>query len=433
VPLTPRGRGSVPSFLAGTVLVLLIACAKMGAPPGGPVDKVPPKLLSTVPESLGVYPDWHQDVEFRFDEVVSEGSSPSQGLGTGDLERLILLSPSKRIPVIKWKRDRITVHPREGWERNRTYRVQLLPGLQDLTRNRTDTTAILTFSTGGPIPSDTISGIVIDWVQGKVTVGALVELLLEPDSLTYRTLTDSGGRYSIGPLPAGRWEVFGVLDQNHNLRRDRRESYDSTELAEGAHRARPLWAIPRDSLGPRIQSITPDDSVSATIAFSEPLDPYQHFDSLTVSFTTLRDSVPVPFRSLLPKPVDDSLQRIAQARTDSIRLASDTTRRDTTQAKPKAPPRPTGRQTAGPRIDAEADSILKSRPPLFDRLVLRADTPFTPDGRYEVEIGGIRSAAGIVGHGKSTLVIPKPRPVPADTVKVRADTTTPTPALPTPP
>jgi hypothetical protein len=419
-------------LLAAAALVTVIACARMGSPQGGPQDKVPPKLLGTIPESLGVYPDWHHDAEFRFDEVVSEGGTPSQGLGTGDLERLILLSPTKGIPVIHWKRDRITVRPREGWKPNRTYRLELLPGLQDLRRNKSDTTAVLTFSTGGTLPTDTLSGLVIDWVQGQVARGALVEMILQPDSLVYRATSDSSGRYVVGPLPAGNWQIFGVLDQNRNLRRDRRESYDSTLLAMGAHRAAPLWLIPRDTLGPKLQAIVPTDSVSATLTFSQPLDPTQRFDSLDVTFRRQKDSVPVPFRSLRPKALDDSLQKLVQARLDSIRQAADTTHRDTTTHKPppqapvQPPPgaRPGGRPPSAPKVDAEADSIIKSRPVLFDRLVLRVDSAFTPEARYEVVISGIRSAAGVTGEARSTLVIPKAKPpAPADTLRAPSDST----------
>ncbi|HET9276271.1 MAG TPA: hypothetical protein VFN96_09385, partial [Gemmatimonadales bacterium] len=56
---------------------LLAACARIGAPPGGPPDQAPPQLIATAPESLAVYPDWDDDVELRFDEVVSEGGSPN--------------------------------------------------------------------------------------------------------------------------------------------------------------------------------------------------------------------------------------------------------------------------------------------------------------------------------------------------------------------
>jgi hypothetical protein len=378
----------------------------MGPPAGGPEDKVPPKLVGTVPDSIGSYPGWKRDVEFLFDEIVSEGSTPNQGLGTGDLEKLILLSPTRAVPVIKWKRDRITVHPKEGWRPNRVYRVELLPGLLDLRRNRTDTAAVLTFSTGGPAPTDTIEGIAIDWVQGRAARAALIELVLQPDSLVYRTLTDSGGRYAIGPLPRGRWTVFGALDQNRNLRFDRRESHDSAGVAEGARRVPPLWLIPRDTVGPRILSITATDSVSATVAMSQPLDPYQRMDSVAVRFMLQKDSTPVPFASLLHKTVDDSLQRIIKARDDSARAAADTSRKEAAGKAPAQPFRDRP-EAESVRADPEVDSLLATRPRLADKLVLRVATPFTPEAKYLLELRGIRSAAGVAGEAKAVLAIPK--------------------------
>jgi len=408
------GRPPHPSRLrlrlAGACL-LLTACARMGPPAGGPDDTAAPKLLGTVPESLGVYPGWKQDVEFRFDEVVSEGSTPNQGLGTGDLEKLVLLSPSREVPVVRWKRDRITVHPREGWQRNRVYRVELLPGLTDLRRNRSDTSTVLTFSTGGELPADTLQGLAIDWVQGGPARGALVELVRLPDSLVYRTVTDSSGRFRIGPLPRSRWMVFSAMDQNRNLRREQRESYDSAAAAEGTSRVPVLWLIPRDTVGPRIVSITPNDSMSATVAFSQPLDPSQRIDSSAVRFMLQRDSSPVPFRSLLPKTQDDSLQKLAQARADSIRAAADTAQRDAAPVKPGGPgPRPPGRPVGeGLRPDAETDSIIATRPRLTDKMVLRVDRAFQFDTRYLLEVRGLRSAAGIAADSRAALAIPKPR------------------------
>lgn len=404
-------------------LLMLAACARIGSPPGGPDDAVPPVLLGTVPESVGVYPDWKHDVEFRFDEIISEGGSPNQGLGTGDLEKLILLSPTEGIPVVRWKRNRITVRPREGWKPNRVYRLELLPGVTDLRRNRLDTTSVLTFSTGGPEPTDTLAGLVIDWVAGRPARAALVELVLSPDSLIYRTLTDSSGRFSLGPLPRGDYAVYAAIDQNHNLRRERRENYDSAAAASGTLLVPPLWLLPRDTLGPRIQGIAPDDSLSATITFSGPLDPSQQFDSLRVRLLLQKDSVAVPFRSLLPKAVDDSLQKIVRATADSLKAAADTTRKDSVQAKPTkpplpAPPAPPERGKPGApaaATDPAADSILSSRPKLFDRLVLRVDSAFVPETKYVVLIEGIRSAAGVAASPKAVLAIPKPKPVPLPT------------------
>ncbi len=411
---------------AGGALLALIACAKMGAPPGGPPDKVPPKLLATVPESVGVYPGWKHDVEFRFDEIISEGSSPNQGLGTGDLEKLILLSPSSKVPVIHWHRNRITVHPREGWKPNRVYRVELLPGLADLRRNRLDTTAVLTFSTGGALPTDTLRGLAIDWVQGRVAVGALIELVLRPDSLVYRAITDSSGRFNVGPLPRGEYLVYGVIDQNHDQRRGRREHYDSVIVA-GGKPVPPLWLIPRDSVGPRITQVTQNDSLSATITFGGPLAPDQLFDRTTVALRRQHDSSLVPFVSVLPKELDDSLERIARARADSIRVARDTTIPDSLKLpRPGRPAPAKGPALPGPsrvRVDAVADSLLKSRPRLVSALVIRVDSVWVPETRYLIEVTGVRSAAGVAGTSRSVLAIPKRVAPPArDSLKATRDT-----------
>ncbi|HEU5154766.1 MAG TPA: Ig-like domain-containing protein, partial [Gemmatimonadales bacterium] len=352
---------------------------------------------------------WDQNVEFRFDEIVSEGSTPSMGLGTGDLERLILLSPSHEIPRIKWKRDRITVKPREGWKPNRVYRIELLPGIVDLSRNKTDTSIVITFSTGGPLPTDTVEGQAVDWVAGTYARQALIALALMPDTLIYRTLTDSSGRFRIGPLPQGEYVAFAVLDNNHNLQKEDREPFDSVRVPRGTTAIPTLWIYPHDSVGPRISGITPNDSVSATIAFTQPLDPRQRFDSLKVLLRELPDSTPVRVASLVPKPVDDSLQLLVRARIDSLR--ADSIARDTTAAaradtlggkKPKAlPPAPVhlpSRPSPGAADSTALKRLLAQRPALFDKLVIRVDSALKPGGKYVVDVPGIRNVNGVASE-----------------------------------
>jgi hypothetical protein len=312
-PGTARRRRlrAVPVMGAAIGLAILAACARMGSPPGGPEDKVAPLLLATVPESLGSYPAWNQDVEFKFNEVISEGSSPNQGFGTGDLEKLVLVSPSAGVPRVHWKRDRITVRPREGWKPNRVYRIELLPGLTDLRRNKLDTTKVITFTTGAPNPTDTLRGVVIDWVAGTVARQALLEMVLQPDSLVYRTISDSAGRFTIGPLPHGAYLVFGAIDQNKNNQRERRESYDSSMVAAGAPVAT-LWLIPRDTIGPRIQTATPADSTGAVLTLTQPVDPYQPLDSIQATLRLQSDSSIIPVLPLRTQQLDDTLQRKAR-------------------------------------------------------------------------------------------------------------------------
>ena len=191
--------------LAASVTLLSLACARIEPPPGGPPDAAPPLLVRTVPDSFEVFQKYDSDVEFVFDEVISEGGSPNQGAGTGDLERLVILSPTSQVPKVRWRRNRITVRPDEGWQRDRVYRVELLPGVSDLRRNRLDSGRVVTFSTGAPAPRTTFKGVVVDWTSARPAQGALVVAVKMPDSLPYRGIADSSGHFNLGPLPAGQY------------------------------------------------------------------------------------------------------------------------------------------------------------------------------------------------------------------------------------
>jgi hypothetical protein len=418
--------------LIGGVLAATVAlgsCARMGPPPGGPPDTAPPRIVATRPESLGSYPDFQGSVEFVFDEVISEGSTPSQGFGTGDLEKLVLLSPASGVPRVEWKRNRLAVAPRDGWKRNRVYRVQLLAGVTDLRRNRLDSTRTVTFTTGAPLPTDTLRGAAVDWPAGRLARGALLEFALMPDSLVYRALADSTGRFAVGPLPRGEYLVTAVLDRNKNLRRDGREAFDTARVSSGAARDLVLWAFPHDTVAPRIQSVTLADSQAAVISFNQALDPYQPPESLTARLRLLPDSTPVPVHSLLPKPLDDSLRQLARRAADSTRAAADTV------VPPPVAPRPApgpGRPRT-PAADTAADRAILARRRLpYDQLVLRPDLAFTPGARYVVEIAGPRNLSGVAGQSRLGFEVPKPKtpaagpapaPAPADSAAPRADTT----------
>jgi hypothetical protein len=403
---------SVSPSLRLSVLFLL-SCARIEPPPGGPPDTSPPQLLATRPDSFARIPDFGGSVEFRFDEVISEGSTPSEGTGTGDLEKLIILSPAMRIPDVSWHRDRIDVRPSEGWREDRVYRVELLPGVTDLRRNRSDTGAVVTFTTGAPLPGAKIEGTVVDWSTSRPAPAALLEAILLPDSLPYRGVTDSSGHISLGPLPAGEYLVRGVLDENHNLRFDPREAFDSVRLARGKTSVGELWAFVHDTTPPRIRTITVADSVSATIELTQNLDPRQRLTAAAARIRLLPDSTPVRVASLLPKPVDDSLHRREGTARDSTRR--DTTARDTTTRDTAAARRPgiaeieegTPPAARGARGAAEPKP-LTTRPPLSDRLVLRVEQPWKPDGRYAIDLRGIRNVTGVAGDASGVLAVPKP-------------------------
>ena len=352
-------------------LVVVGACANIQPPPGGPPDTAPPQLVSTSPESLAVLPEFDGDVEFRFSEVIAEGTTGGAA-GTGELERLVILSPAIGVPEVRWRRTRITVRPSDGWQANRVYRVELLPGVADLRNNRAlarNAAGVVTFTTGAPVPTATLRGLVFDWTTGRPAAGALVEALLLPDSLPYRMVADSAGRFGLGPVPAGPYVVFGVIDQDRDHARDPREAFDSVRVAAGTADSIRLWIYPRDSAAPRLRDITVIDSITAAVAFTQPLDPAQRFDSAAVALVRLPDS----------------------ARVAVVALG------------PRAPG------------DTAATVLPGMRAPLSDRLVLRVRVPWVSGSSYSLRIRGVRNAGGVAGDvtGVLTAGTSPPAPVPA--------------------
>ena len=410
--LLRRSRSALAALLPLCPAALL-ACARIEPPPGGPPDTSPPRLIAVRPDSLANLPAFRGVAEFQFDEVISEGGAPNRGEGTGGLEKLVILSPTKQVPEVDWKRSRITVRPREGWQPNRVYRIQLLPGVTDLRNNRNQQGAVLTFTTGGPRPTNVLQGQVVDWETSRSVPNALVVATLLPDSLPYRGVADSSGRFLLGPIPAGDYLVAGVVDQNHDQRQDPREAYATVRLPRGKTEAGELWTFVHDTLQPRIQTITVNDSVSASVTFSQKLDPRQRLSPADVRLRLLPDSTPVSVASILPGPVDDSLHARA-ARPDT--LARDTLARDTTAL----------RRRPGPRQRPPATETLTSRPPLFDRLILRVPRPWSPGARLVLEVRGVRNVTGVAGTTVGLVAVPeKKAPVAADSLrgKLQRDST----------
>jgi len=336
-----------------------------------------------------------KDAEFVFDEVISEGAGAGAG-GRGGLSQLVMLSPTTEEPKVDWKRSRITVKPREGWQPDRVYRVELLPGVVDLRNNRSNESRVITFTTGAPVPKTVLTGRVVDWSTSRPAANALVEALLLPDSLPYRALADSSGNFKFGPLPPGDYLVSGVIDQNRDQRADGREAFDSVRLARGKTQVGELWAFEHDTTPPRITTVTVNDSLSANVELGQPLDPRLKLEPRNATVSVLPDSTPVKVTSILPKPLDDSLHARQPAKPDSA--VADTTR------KPAGVPVPPGAQRP---VRAAPTSQLTGRPALSNRLVVRVGAPWKPGGRYAIEVRGVRNVSGTTGDVRGTLVVPE--------------------------
>jgi hypothetical protein len=429
VTLNARERADLRLIVALT-LATGLACASIAPPPGGPADRLPPRLVATVPDTMAVLAEFDDDVEFQFDEVVAEGGTPNFGLGTGDLEKLIILSPDSQVPSVSWKRSRITVRPREGWRPNTVYRVEFLPGVADLRGNRSVEGRVLTFSTGGPRPTTTLRGLVVDWSTQRPQRLALVEALLLPDSLAYRSLADSAGRFVLGPLPRGEYLVYGILDQNTDRRFQPREAFDTARVAAGRDSAGELWAFRHDTLPARVTQVELHDTLSLALTFSQQLDPWQRLPPDSVRVRLLPDSTPVPVLGILPRGPFDTVFApaggvdTAKARADSLRARTDSIRADSAaRAREAAALRIPGAERRPVRVpDTTGTGPLRTKPPLFDKLFVRLSRRLPPGSRFVVDVNGVKTVSGVVGTARGVGQIPAAAPAAPDTSKARPDT-----------
>ncbi len=398
------------------------ACANVGEPPGGPPDTAPPQVVAVRPESGAVVPDWKGDAVIQFDEVIDEMAG---GGGTGavtGIGKQIVLSPVAGDVKVSWHRSAIHVKPAEGWKPGRVYRLQLLPGIADLRRNVLKTGRTVIFSTGPALPSTTLAGTVLQWVEQRLLVGGAIRAAPAGDTaLAYLALTDSGGRFRLDAVPPGRYVVYAVQDQNGNRRLDRREAYDSAPVTLDTTATVVLWTFVHDSVGPRPRTAEPVDSLTFRVTFNQPIDPASIPDTAHLALLALPDSTPVPVAAVLTPAAYDSLAARERAALDSARRAADTShaarpdtgqRADTTRR--PATPRPPGAAPTAP-ADTTWRILLRRRPVPTDKLVVRTVRPLAPASRYFVRVRGVRNLNGAAADGGTVLTTPKP--VPRDTTK----------------
>lgn len=388
----------------------------MGSPPGGPERTVPPALLNVSPDSGAVNVQLRSAV-FEFDVVVNDRSG-----GAGGIQSLFLVSPSGGAPRVRWRRSRVEVRPGEDFRANTAYSITMLPGVADLRGNVITSPRTIVFSTGPVIPPFQVMGRVFDWSNERIAPNAFVQVTRLPDSLRYVGAADSTGQFTIGPLEEGTYIVRAVLDNNRNRGADPGEPWDSLQVTvRGSSPFLELLAAQRDTIAPRLLTVTAPDTVTIIASFDRPLSP--DLPLTPASFRVIdADSTRLLIARVLTRARSDA-ERVARdsaARADSA--ARDTTRRDTT-ARGR-------RQTVPSRAPTSTApaQIRPSRPAPARDIVIRLDTinPLRRGASYRVVALNAMGLLGATRTSDRVLTMPAAAPAPArrDTTTVRPDTAT---------
>jgi hypothetical protein len=359
---------------------------------------------------------------FYFDETIND-----RGTGAQEIDNYFLVSPSDGHQRVSWHRSRIDVRPRGSFRPNTAYTITLLPGLTDLRGNTMKGGGSVTFSTGPTIPPHRINGVAFDWTAGAVAPKALLEAMT-PDSITYLAQSDSAGRFTLGPLPAGSYLVRAIIDQNGNRALDRNEAFDTLRVTVPQSAPAELLAAVRDTLPARIVTVDPSDSLTLRVTFDRLLDPTSPLPATAFRLVGA-DSVVVPIaQALSPVELSAETQRAQTAAADSARRA------DSLAGKP-VPPRPAAAIPGAARDSARPGPAAPAKPKLpspFTAMTLKLGRPLPPSTPYRLSVTNARSLSGKTQSSERTFTTPKPAPPkPAsDSTKTPADSVKRVPAAP---
>jgi len=219
----------------GVALSLLAGCARQVAPAGGPVDVVPPILVSSAPDSGAVHVPPQGPFRLRFTEWVDPSTAKSA----------ISLAPvGLKAPTIAVNGAEVLVTPKEPLDSPATYVLRIQPGLADWHKAATKVVQEIPFSTGDRIDSgrilvrlwsasDTAPPVSVRarlgaWPLDSLSRSKLSRLLRRKDSLAWLaqpplpqrekpwrwTWADSAGLADLRFLPPGRWRVVAWDDKD---------------------------------------------------------------------------------------------------------------------------------------------------------------------------------------------------------------------------
>lgn len=202
--------------------LFLLACARQTTPTGGPKDSIPPRLVSSHPLQ-GSTNFKERTIELTFNEDVALNNPK---------EQLIITPALSKDPVIKTKKEKVTLTFEEELKDSTTYSVNFRESIQDITEKNPADMLKLAFSTGSYIDSLSIEGNVYNLLTSADTKDATIALY-ESDTFqifknkpTYITKSDVKGKFKFENLKPGLYHIYGMEDKSKNLIVDSKtESY----------------------------------------------------------------------------------------------------------------------------------------------------------------------------------------------------------------
>lgn len=225
-------------YIAALIALVLVACATVVAPSGGPEDKLPPRVAGVYPAPNSTNMPEELYVKVKFDEWISPTVPRSAIAISPPLEKKIRTEVDG---------DELEITSRSVLDENTTYTLTIGSALKDLHGNAIAMPFQISFSTGPHIDSLSIVGrVMLTTEMAKTKVFPSIALypigeerehrnylkkyrdstFVGPDSFPqftkeiplYVTQADSNGFFKMIGLKAGHYGMLTFLDKNGNRR-----------------------------------------------------------------------------------------------------------------------------------------------------------------------------------------------------------------------
>ncbi|MBO4481503.1 MAG: Ig-like domain-containing protein [Bacteroidales bacterium] len=230
-------------------LLLLVGCAKIVVPTGGPRDVTPPSVSKVEPES-GTTNFKAKQIKITFDEFV-ELNNP--------LDNTLVSPPLNSSPEFIVSGKSLIMKIKDTLQSNRTYNIVFSDCIKDFTEGNKLSYFHYTFSTGDFVDSFYLRGTVTNALTLKPEGGCLVFLYSqEGDSLPmttrpeYITKTSSDGLFEFSNIAENSYQIFALKDLSSNLLYD----MSGEGIAFADERFQALKMLPPDT-----SSTQPTDSL----------------------------------------------------------------------------------------------------------------------------------------------------------------------------
>ena len=204
-------------FIPILIVVLIICnrCAQIGPLSGGAKDRTPPQLLSVLPKDTSTnVPIKNTTITFLFDEMIDVKS----------VQAALVINPyMDNKPTARASGKKMVLSFDDDLQPNTTYQIQFGKSVGDVHENNKYKNLTYIFSTGPVIDTNTVSG-KATWattLNPAKDVSIMLYTNLDDTAATrtkptYVSKTDSVGKYSIGAIKPGTYQIVAVNDKNKN-------------------------------------------------------------------------------------------------------------------------------------------------------------------------------------------------------------------------